>query len=236
MQKITFTTLAFLLIVGTSLAQPPHPKKERILDRKGIQSQVDLESLRNPVQITGSSRSNGLCTVQFSWEGNAGYTMSATMTYDPSQAVGGVVGAAGTVHGNFNNGVIDLVVSFFEPSGAPMGTIVNVENGVILYTSWLSVLFDINNEDFIGDFDVGQFSGSPVLGADDLNLYGEIGDWYEFFDETDILDESTVDFVIVVDDISCQEPLAVPISSIALFLAILPMLGFVLFRSRFMRT
>lgn len=234
MKKITFTLLVLLLVVGTSLAQTAHQKKERILDHKDIQNQPDRESLRNPVQITGSSRSNGLCTVLFSWTGDAGYTMSATMTYDPSQADAGVVGAEGTNRGDFNNGVIDLVVSFFDPSGLPMGTIVNVENGVVLYTSWLAVFFNIDTEEFFGFFDVGQFFGSPVIGDSNLNLVGIIGVEYEFFDGTfpPNLDESDDDFVIVVDDVSCQEPLALPISSIALLAFLLPMLGFVFFRSR----
>ena len=93
MKKYTLTTLVFLFFIGTTLAQPARQKKERTFDRVGISQQSDQEYLRSPVQITDVSKSNDLCTVLFSWEGDEGYTMASTMTYDPSQAVGGMISA-----------------------------------------------------------------------------------------------------------------------------------------------
>ncbi len=231
--QVTLLTVIFLLIFGVSHAQTSNKKKDRILDRAGKSHQVDQEALRNSVQITDFTKSNGMCTVLFSWTGDAGYTMSATMTYDPSQAVGGVVGAEGSAYGDFNHGVIDLVVSFFEPSGALMGTIVNVENGIVLYDTYLEISFNVNNEEFISYLDVGQFDDSPVVGDDNLNLWGKIGDWYDFFDESFSLDVSVSGFVVDVDDVTCEEPVAVPIANSTILLLILPMLGFMYFRSRF---
>lgn len=238
MRKCTLTTLVFLLIIGTTLAQPARQKKERTFDRTGISQQADQEYLRSPVQITDVSKLNDLCTVLFSWEGVEGYTMSSTMTYDPSQADGGVISAEGAIYGNFNNGVIDLVISFFDPDGIHLGTIINVENGVVLY-DWLEIYFDIDTEEFFSDFDVGQYRDSPDDGDDDLYLYGLIGDWYGLDVSDDggefTLDESEDDFVITTDNVSCSEPVPVPISNSAILLVILLMISFMVYRIRIAR-
>ena len=119
-----------------------------------------------------------------------------------------------------------------------MGTIINVEYGVVLY-DWLEIYFDIDTEEFFSDFDVGQYDDSPVDGAGDLNLWGEIGDWYELFvwddDDWMYLDTSDDDFVITTDNVSCGEPVPVPISNSAILLVILLMISFMVYRIRIAR-
>lgn len=233
-KKYAILAVVFLFIFGLSQAQDHHRKEKRIERIASGQLPQKTNQAQGLLETKDLTKSGEVCTVLFSWvledDGQADYSMTGTMTFDPAQAIGGAVSAEGISYGDFNNGIIDLSVSFYL-DGSLIETIINVENGVVGYDD-LEVYFNIDTGEFEDGFDMGRYSDSPDPG-DDLNLYGDIGAEFYFLDEANNVDYSTNGGLVVsVDDVACQDPAVVPLSRMAFLLGLLLMTGFVFFRLR----
>lgn len=134
---------------------------------------MSLPLLLVGMSLAGSANA-GLVTRNFEWLGttgvngyNPGYSVSGSFTYDDSFTT---VAAEGAWTGDFNDGLEDLSVSFFDDLGGALGTFGVVVGGVINY-EYLVFQFDTATQQITGNFDMGQDTGN----INEYYLWGTVG-------------------------------------------------------------
>ncbi|AFY76925.1 MAG: hypothetical protein IGR93_05305 [Hydrococcus sp. C42_A2020_068] len=109
-------------------------------------------------------------TVSFQWTGKAGYSAKGLFSYDPP-TVPTIVSEKGA---GKTNVLQSLVVTFYTPSGAPIGTYDNVVNGVA-QGHFFEFNFDPTTQQIVGRVDLGgELAGEIYLKGtvdDELSLF-----------------------------------------------------------------